>query len=743
MLDNSNPNAVESFDVGILHVTDTSLFEDTYDEVANTLLVNEYFPISGDLLSTRNSVESKKQFEIYDATGNISWILSYVQPLVDKETGAVNDARIQFDDRFIDSTNSTRLPSLYPDTTTYIFRNPTEENEFFSCTTNIQGYFISSSEQSFSIEGAQPLSAIPNPNDGKTCQKVTYISPVLGGASQYEYQNLCSCIWGEHFNLSSSASGQYEILSSNIELKYDVGLLRDVHQIQYFSYDDVEFSPFGYTWSPISGDYLSADASVESKQQFERYDATGKLVEVATFISGIVYEFGMPRPVDQIQLQEYDQGGNITADNTSILDSVALEPNATYIFKNPAKANEFFSCDTNSDGYFISANEPFTIAVENENDDSGSENDDNENDDSGSENDDSENDGSGSENDDSENDDSSSSDTETKKPIKIPPPQPNYYLLSVTSSQAHIRSTPSGIDCEYGSGSCKKSFPRGTTVKLEAIEINKAESSNQNDYSIEWVGNDHGCKTQTINMTDHINCMVKVYGKQKTENADNSNMATHTNAQSNANTVTNQLQLVNFSGHSILPGGSKNVMLGFVLEGEGTASLTLHADILEQGVLPELQLSEVLTNHQGIYGKLLQRQQQSNNFSFEQAADAGTYTLSMNSVAGSGRGMAGVSVANTKLDMTNISVRGYLKNALVMNFIVSGQGTQKAKLNTRILSGQVSTELHLINLSTQQGVTGQVAADGTEIELNEGIYAAILHVLEGEGVGMIEVNLTP
>ncbi|WP_353570752.1 hypothetical protein [Candidatus Albibeggiatoa sp. nov. BB20] len=772
---NSTPESLDTYDVGVLHVTDPSDFENVYDGVAQSLLEGEYFPIAGDLLSSTNSVQSEKSFTYYrewDVDSKIMYI--YQQPIVDS-SNHVTESRIHYQYLYKDNPKGMVVPGVIaPHNSialgrfeTYIFKNPTEENEYFSCTTDELGYFISANPELLYLEKDSSLSDDTNDDStfshsGYSCNRVTYESPAN---DTYYPANRCSC----EFTTDDNA----------IDV-YDIGLFFGESQSNFSGFFDNAVHLLYEEYSPVTGDiYVEYEDNIQPRQQFERYNEQGEIIEIFThqtpIVSDLFYYLIEPKQ-SRVQIQRYDQNGDMTEDDIHQIASLTLEPNATYIFKSPSKNNEFFSCDTNEEGYFISANQPFTIEIEEEvenddsddgsdsnsgndnsgddsgsnsgNDDSGDDSGSNSgNDDSGddsgsnSENDDSD-DGSdsNSENDDSNDDSGSVSEDNAQQPTKISTPQSDYYLLSVTGSQAHVRSTPSGIDCGYGSGTCKKLFKRGTTVKLEAIEISTASGFSQDDYTIEWSGNDRGCKKQIVNMKDHVNCMVKVYGKQGIDYSDNDNSQAADSSTDN-NTVTNQLQLLNFSGHSTLPGGSKNLMLGFILKGDGTADLTFHADILEQGILPELELNEVLTNQEGIYGKLLQRQQQANNFTFNRTIEAGTYTILMNSKAEKGRGMAGVSLGNTTLDMANISVRGYLKDVLVMNFIVSGKGTQKVIVNSHILSGQVSTELHLLNLSTQQAITANPVANGLEVEIVEGVYAVILKVVEGEGIGMIAIDL--
>ncbi|MCV6636600.1 Calx-beta domain-containing protein [Candidatus Albibeggiatoa sp. nov. NOAA] len=333
-------------------------------------------------------------------------------------------------------------------------------------------------------------------------------------------------------------------------------------------------------------------------------------------------------------------------------------------------------------------------------------------------------------------DDSSSSNTNS--PITT---KPSHHLLSVGGTKAHIISQPSGIDCKYGSGTCSYLFDQGETVQLILESINMAEGTTKDDYTVTWIG-DCDNSTHTLNMHDNYRCLVQVYGKQSTKKPTNTNSSSTDNANtSSTSNTTGQIEFLNFSGHSTLRGGAEDVILGFILEGNGTADVILHADILDKGVMPQLDLNEVTIDNQGIRGDLLKRHQHSENFTLDHNVSEGIYTIQMSSLGTRGRGMAGISLKNNQLNLTNLSVRGHLKDFLVLNFIVSGEGTQKAQVNTRILSGDVVSELHFINLSTQKSLANNAISEGAIIEVSAGAYAILLKVIEGEGIGMIEADL--
>ncbi|WP_353572209.1 hypothetical protein, partial [Candidatus Albibeggiatoa sp. nov. BB20] len=300
----------------------------------------------------------------------------------------------------------------------------------------------------------------------------------------------------------------------------------------------------------------------------------------------------------------------------------------------------------------------------------------------------------------------------------------DYYQLSVAGTHAHIRSIPSGIDCEYGLGSCVKMFDRGTTVKLELVAIQTAQGLTENDYQVVWDGS-FGCEKQQVILNKNRSCIAQVYGKQDVANTGN----------------TDNFEFLNFSGHGLLRGDAEDVILGFILEGTGTTDVILHAEAIDDGVLPQFKLSETLYDAEiGLYGTLIEQQQNTESFTFDTTLTAGAYTIQMSSNGIKDRGMAGITLKDNQLNLANLSVRGYLENLLVLNFIVSGEGTQKLEVNTRVLEGQVSSQLYLLNLADLQTETVAIA-EGDIIEVSTGAYAIILTITQGEGIGMIEANL--
>ena len=383
---------------------------------------------------------------------------------------------------------------------------------------------------------------------------------------------------------------------------------------------------------------------------------------------------------------------------------VLLAANKRYYFKNTSEDNDYYSCTTDSQGLFTKNAE---IGLK-------------------------------------KCDDGSiqavcpapaSTPTEVIRPVAAnPPPQPDYYQLSVAGSLAHIKSSPSGIDCEYGEGSCSKMFDRGATVKLELVNLKTTEGLTKDDYDIEWFG-DSDCNDQVVTMHDMKRCAVRVYGKQDVDYSPKT--------ASNTTVTIGQLDFLNFSGHGMLRGGAEDVILGFILEGTGTADIMLHADIIDQGVLPKFDLNQVLHDEaKGYYGKMLDQQESSESFTFNKTIQAGIYTIQLSSNGLKGRGMAGISLKNNTLNLTNLSVRGHLQQPLVFNFIVNGTGSQKATISSSILEGKVETQMTLINLATGQSISSNAGfTNGTTVDIVAGSYAVVLETLTGQGVGMIEIDL--
>ncbi|MCV6638294.1 hypothetical protein [Candidatus Albibeggiatoa sp. nov. NOAA] len=312
----------------------------------------------------------------------------------------------------------------------------------------------------------------------------------------------------------------------------------------------------------------------------------------------------------------------------------------------------------------------------------------------------------------------------------IPPPQPDYYMLSVAGSLAHIKSSPSGIDCVYGEGTCTKMFDRGEKVILELVDIKTAEGFTQADYDIQWFGNSD-CLDQVVTMHDTVSCAIRVYGKPGI------------NYSNSSTTTANTLAFLNFSGNGMLDGGAEDVILGFILEGTGSANITLHADAIDEGVLPQFDLNQLLVDEQNtLYGQLLEQQQNSQSFTFDKTVEAGAYTIQLSSNGVKGRGLAGISLTTNDLNLTNLSVRGHLQQQLVLNFILEGDGVQKIQISNHILQGEVEIQMTLMNLATGQSISGDGGlANDTTLDVGSGVYAVIIDTLSGEGIGMVEVDL--
>jgi hypothetical protein len=124
----------------------------------------------------------------------------------------------------------------------------------------------------------------------------------------------------------------------------------------------------------------------------------------------------------------------------------------------------------------------------------------------------------------------------------------------------------------------------------------------------------------------------------------------------------------------------------------------------------------------------------------DKTVEAGAYTIQLSSNGVKGRGMAGITLRNNSLNPTNLSVRGHLKEALVLNFIVNGEGTQKATISSTVLQGQPQTQMTLLNLATSEAIAGTLAS-GTTVEIGTGAYAVILETVQGSGIGMISIDL--
>ncbi|WP_353573240.1 hypothetical protein [Candidatus Albibeggiatoa sp. nov. BB20] len=430
--------------------------------------------------------------------------------------------------------------------------------------------------------------------------------------------------------------------------------------------------------------YVQVMLSTESKSTKAWYRAEGR--SVFDYGAYVFWDDGDGEPYyektvsldSDYSIPMYNEDGAYIRFNYAIYVN-GLRKNAAYYFQNPSEDDDYFRCSTNNDGLFKEVTTGYSIS-------------------------------------DIKALRKPASNGSTSQPI-----EPSGHQLSVASLQTHIRSIPSGIDCKYGEGSCFHIFDQAEEVQLEVVSINNDLELTQGEYDLVWEGS-AGCDKQQLLMNTHRNCLVRIYGKYDIPEIVE---------------LQNQLEFLNFSGHDLLLGGAKDLILGFILEGEGSTDVTLHADILDAGVFPKLRLNQLLKDAEGnYYGYPLTQQQHLESFTLNQTVPAGIYTLQMSSEQVLGRGLAGISLQNNTLNLTNLSVRGYLQDQLVLNFIVNGAGTQRVQIFTDIIRGDVETQLTLLNLAT-----GETIEQADSIEVKAGVYAAILSVISGKGIGIIGVNL--
>ena len=714
----TSPISYYAYDAGFLKKDDsyhTVPLHRAYDGILTheNLPPEDYTPITGDVVGENDRVLSTQQVIRYDDKGRIIEIFSHAQPVVDSNNmvieSKVDIRRPNADGSFTKTTESINTLTLEPNST-YIFRVPATENEFFACETNSQGIF-SAAHEPFTIDRSIEQPPVEEEIVEHTCEDVVPYSPTLEAekGSPNRSFNTCGCKYTQD-------SGQ--------PTNYEVGMLynNSMAHVQFWKmFDDVAASMYVHDYSPIMGDAMSSEASIQSKRQFERYDSNGKVMEILTYAQPVLEEFSLDMVKEaKLHSQTLNSDGSIVTDTTSTIDSIGLKPNETYIFKAPFGENQFFSCNTNAQGDFISANKPFTIDVQEDEPDNA-------------------------EPEDNDNPpvDNTPSETPTNTgsgSVTTIPSAPTYHMLSVSGSAAHIRSTPAGIDCAYGSGTCSKSFKRGTSVKLDVIEIKTAVGLSQNDYNIEWDGNHHSCASQMINLTSNVGCMVRVYGKPGVD--DSQGQDTDTTEPVIITPVVNSVRIVNFSAHSQIKGGARDLMLGFLLEGDDTSDLLLHAYILDKGVLPKLELRKLkIAENSNISSSLLQRRQQPSDFTFGNNVSQGIYTLTMGSAGTHGRGMTGITLQGGTLKPSLLSARGYVSRTqpLVFNMIAEGKGTQKVRVRQYSLDGNANANLFMLNMHKGETVgTGQVYMS---TEISAGTYAIVLFTHQGEGINMIQVEL--
>ncbi|MCV6638325.1 hypothetical protein [Candidatus Albibeggiatoa sp. nov. NOAA] len=389
----------------------------------------------------------------------------------------------------------------------------------------------------------------------------------------------------------------------------------------------------------------------------------------------------------------------------TLCQSNSIDPNTTYYFKNPTEPNEYFACATDSTGEFTG----YQVGLKKCDDGTYVNN--------------------------SASCGASNNGIELKQPI----PEQAQYSVSVNGNQAHIRSTPVGIDCEYGQGVCTYNFKENQAVYLEVVNVQADAGLTAYDYESTWSGHPD-CTEGVVRAYGGKNCVVSVSKRQYVKDREASD---------------NKLTFLNFSGHGISRGGAEDIVLGFILKNSGKAYTQSYVEGLDYVIqangttlAPQSDFYQVLYDESAgsFYGKLLygKSANTSTYYQSERALEAGIYTMllypSDTAPQNYRRGMIGISLRNTALTLSDLSVRGHLQELVGLNFIIGGTGTQKMKISSTILQGQAEIQLILSNLSTGQILFYGTGLTSGTVDIGAGAYAATLNTLSGEGVGMIEID---
>ncbi|MCV6639465.1 right-handed parallel beta-helix repeat-containing protein [Candidatus Albibeggiatoa sp. nov. NOAA] len=304
----------------------------------------------------------------------------------------------------------------------------------------------------------------------------------------------------------------------------------------------------------------------------------------------------------------------------------------------------------------------------------------------------------------------------------------DHYLLTISSPRGRAYTSPAGIDCDHGNGTCQKVFPRGTKVTLHT----EAKAGSIFDG---WSGS-LSCKKASLVMNKAHTCTATFHGDPNyvppTDNDSGSGDGTAgTDGDGTGTGSNNPVYVDSFSIRAKIQG--KNacyqhanphpddvVVAGFILEGAGTEQVLIRALDLEQGVNPKVLVKQTILGSDGIlrgvpvakndawalHGSSLdipEFHQPENQTDAALLLDlpAGAYTVTMcmspNSEADSGVGLVSVMLLDNTLTFGNVSGRGYVSggaNDAIIGFSVFGaDGRKTAHIKGSALSESLDTQI--------------------------------------------------
>jgi uncharacterized protein YerC len=316
----------------------------------------------------------------------------------------------------------------------------------------------------------------------------------------------------------------------------------------------------------------------------------------------------------------------------------------------------------------------------------------------------------------------------------LPPPQPDYFQLSIGSPNGRVYTSPAGIDCNKGQGVCSATFKRGQRISLNI-------QAPEGVIFAGWSGS-NVCSRGSFNIYNSLNCNAIFYGDPNyvKEEVKQPETQPETNPSSNTGSVSNEhpkTYIHSFSVRANIAAKSncnltqpqnpnEVAVAGFILRGIGSERVLINARGLEPGVEPKLLLKQTIIQPNG----KLEAKDISENANWETHANAqnipvayrpkqtidaallmdlpaGIYTvtacMNQEAIIDSGVALVSVTPLDNKLSFSNASGRGFVgggANDVIVGFTVLGTEQRQVQLRGRALG---NSEANIIDTALKVG----------------------------------------
>lgn len=318
-------------------------------------------------------------------------------------------------------------------------------------------------------------------------------------------------------------------------------------------------------------------------------------------------------------------------------------------------------------------------------------------------------------------------------------PLPDYYLLTIGSPNGRVYTSPAGIDCDHGQGTCQAMFKRGQRVKLH-VEPPKGL------YFAGWTGSS-SCDMENLIMARGYNCLAHFYAHSATTNTPNElinfSIRGRIQAQSSCDAHTNQPE-------------AEVLVAGFILQNAGL--IMLQASPLQAGVNPKLLLKQTIIDANGKITAqpidtndnwaqhpnatqipVVLRPHEESEAALLLNLPAGIYTATacMSEQSELDTGIALISITNlqAQTQINNLSGRGYLgqgEESLIAGIHL--ENSARLYINGQDLAGN-NTVLQLLQLSGEN----QYDLSDNLLDFVPGSYALTLKPNNTNGMGIISI----